>query len=75
MTFQSLVLLGPSSAFKTEKMNTLLHAPIAVAWKDFLLSSIADSAWLIPSSFPATMLWKTFNREECPHHRFKALML
>ena len=68
MTFKtkSLVLLGPSSAFKTEKMNTLLHAPIAVAWRDFQLSSIADSAWLIPSSFRATMLWKTFNRKESP---------
>ena len=26
-------------------------------------------------SFPATMLLKTINREECPHHPFKALML
>ena len=55
---------SPSPAVKKVKMNTLLHAPIPAAWRDFQLSSIADSAWLIPSSFPATMLWKTFNRKE-----------
>ena len=65
----------PSPAFQKEKRNTLLHAPIPVARRDFQLSSIADSAWLIPSSFPATMLWKTFNRKESPPHVFSALML